>query len=266
MNEYADNRGAVARIAVLIYAVTGYLAFLAVFVTFILWSVGAVLPHSLDQASLLFNTDSTFLAVAVNLGLIALFGLQHSVMARDGFKRRLKRLLPPAAERATFIWASNLMLLLLMAAWQPLPATLWQAEGTARGVLLGINAAGWLFLIASTYMVDNAEFIGLRQAWDYLRRKTTEAPAFVTHFAYRFVRHPMMTGMLVGLWVVPTMSWGHLLLSGGLTVYILVGTRFEEKSLEDNFGEDYRRYQEQVPMMIPRPGASVAKTVKTDLG
>lgn len=257
MNEQATRGTGLSRLLVLLYATSGYLAFLAVFLVFIGWSVGVAVPWTIDGEALLFQAASPTAAVAVNLGLILLFGLQHSIMAREAFKVRLRRWLPRAAERATFVWVSNLMLALVIAAWQPLPGLLWQAQGTAATVLLAINGAGWLLLVASTYMVDHWDFNGMRQAWDYLRRRAPTPPPFMTRYAYRFVRHPMMTGLLIGLWVVPAMSWGHLVLSAGFTAYILVGTRFEERDLVRNLGEDYLRYRERVPMLVPRPGASV---------
>lgn len=263
MNETTEPFRLPGRALVLLYALSGYFGFLAVFLAFVLWSVGVRVPQTLDSPALIFGVESTGAALAVNLGLLLVFGLQHSVMARAGFKQKLRRLVPRAAERATFVWVSNLTLLLLMVAWQPLPEPLWRVEGTAGATMLAINGLGWLFLVASTFMVDHWDFIGLRQAWNHLRQRLATHPDFITRFAYRFVRHPMMTGMLVGLWVVPTFSQGHLLLSAGLTVYILIGTRLEERDLVGAFGTRYRRYQEQVPMMIPRPGSSVSRPWST---
>lgn len=245
------------RLFILLYAGAAYVAFLAVFVGFILWSVGAVLPWTVDAATPLAGSFPAAGAVAVNLGLIALFGLQHSGMARQGFKAWLTRTVPQPAERATFVWASNAALLLLMLLWQPLPAVLWHAEGALRAALFILNAAAWLFAIAATYMVNHFDLFGLQQAWHNFRERAQASPRFVTRFAYRFVRHPLMTGIVLGLWVVPTMSVGHLVLSIGLTSYILVGTRIEERDLLRLFGDRYRRYRERVPMLFPRPGRSV---------
>jgi len=248
------------RLFILLYAVAAYVVFLAVFVGFILWSVGAVLPWTVDAASPLAGSLPAGGAVVIDLGLIALFGLQHSFMARPGFKAWLTRTVPQAAERATYVWASNAVLLVLMLAWQPLPATLWYAEGPLRTLLFALNAAAWLFAIVATFMVDHFDLFGLRQAWCNVRERARASPRFVTRFAYRFVRHPLMTGIVLGLWVVPTMSAGHLVLSIGLTTYILVGTRLEERDLERLFGARYRRYRERVPMLFPRPGRSVDST------
>ena len=256
-SETAATAPLAGRLLLLVYAGAAYAVFLGVFVTFILWSVGVGLPVSVDGAPLLFTVPGTALAVGVDLGLIALFGLQHSTMARRGFKARLARVVPQPAERATYVWVSNAALALLVLGWQPLPGIAWQAEGALRVVLLACNAAAWLFAIAATYMVNHFDLFGLEQAWRRFRGRAQASPRFVTRFAYRFVRHPLMTGIVLGLWVVPTMSTGHLLLSAGLTAYIVVGTRIEERDLLRLFGERYRRYRQTVPMLFPRPGASV---------
>jgi len=259
---YAHSFGATSsragRLFILLYAVAAYLVFLAVFVGFILWSVGALLPWTVDAATPLAGSASSAAgAVAINLCLIALFGLQHSGMARQRFKGWLTRTVPQPAERATFVWASNATLLLLMLAWQPLPAVLWHAEGVMRTVLFTLNGAAWLFAIAATYMVNHFDLFGLQQSWRHFHDRGQTSPRFVTRFAYRFVRHPLMTGIVLGLWVVPTMSVGHLVLSIGLSTYIVVGTHIEERDLVRLFGDRYRRYRERVPMLFPRPGRSV---------
>lgn len=258
--EAAEDIGTTSRagrVAILAYAAAAYLAFLAVFVAFILWSVGVLLPRTVDSTPLLFTAPGPFSAVATDLALVTLFGLQHSGMARCAFKARLTRVLPQPAERATFVWVSNAMLALLVLAWQPLPTLVWQADGAVRTVLLGLNAGAWLLAIAATWMLNHFDLFGLEQAWKHFRGRAQSSPHFATRFAYRFVRHPLMTGIVLGLWIVPTMSAGHLVLSVGLSAYILVGTRIEERDLIRLFGERYRRYRRQVPMMFPRPGASV---------
>lgn len=257
MSSTGNARSRLSGVLILLFTLAGYIAFLGLFVIFIGWSVSLFIPHTIDSPPLWFEVASPAQAVAVDLSLILLFGLQHSVMARAPFKKWLTRWLPKAAERAAYVWASNGMLALIVLAWQPLPQSLWQAEGIIDGIVLTINLAGWTLLVLSTFMVDHWDFVGLRQAWAYLVSKVPTSSHFVTRYAYRFVRHPMMTAIMVGLWVVPTMSWGHLILSAGFTVYILIGTRFEEADLEQELGEPYRVYKQRIPMLIPRPGASV---------
>lgn len=245
------------RLAILCYAVAAYAVFLAVLAGFILWSVGALLPWTIDTGAPWAGPSSTVPAVIINLGLIALFGLQHSGMARQGFKAWLTRTVPRPAERATYVWVSNATLLLLMLAWQPLPATIWHAEGALRTALFVVNGAAWLLAIGATFMVNHFDLFGLQQAWRHFRERAQASPRFVVRFAYRFVRHPLMTGFVLAFWIVPTMSVGHLVLSIGLTAYILVGTRIEERDLVRLFGERYRRYRERVPMLFPRPGRTL---------
>jgi protein-S-isoprenylcysteine O-methyltransferase Ste14 len=245
------------RAVTMLYAGLSYIAFLAAFTAFIFWSVGLLLPQTVDSPALVPLARTPVLAVLVDLGLVALFGLQHSVMARPGFKDVLTRLLPAPAERATFVLFSSVFLTLVMVAWQPLPGYVWQLEGPALIVGYAVNGIGWLFLLAATFMVSHFDLFGLRQAWLNLRRQPPASPHFTTRFAYGFIRHPIMTGVLLGLWLVPVMSWGHLVLSLGMSAYVLVGTKFEERDLIRFLGDRYRVYRQQVPMFFPRPGRRV---------
>lgn len=248
---HVENRGLAGRLVIMIYAGTAYLAFLASFTYFIAWSLDLFVPQSIDDPAAWLRVATPNAAVAFDLGLILLFGLQHSIMARSGFKDWLARVLPRAAERATFIWFSSLLLALVMLAWQPLPGEVWQVPEAMRVPVTAVNLAGWLLIVAATFMIDHFDFAGLRQAWSQWRGRVPEPPAFVTRFAYRFVRHPMMTGLLIGLWLVPMMSWGHLLLSFGFSAYIVAGTHFEERDLITAFGDRYREYRRRVPMLLP---------------
>lgn len=248
------NTSLAGRLGIMLYAAVAYTLFLAVFTAFIFWSLDFLLPRTLDQSSLVGLSQGKVSAILVDVALVILFGLQHSVMARPAFKKRLLKWVPESAERATYVLFSSLFLALLMVAWQPLHGHVWQLRGPAMVVGYGINALGWGFLLAATFMVSHFELFGLRQAWLNFRRQGSRSPHFTTRFAYGFIRHPIMTGVLMGLWLVPVMSWGHLLLSLGLSGYVLVGTHFEEKDLVRFLGERYRLYRQQVPMFFPRLG------------
>ncbi len=234
------------------YAAVAYVAFLAVFGYFVLFAVPALVPHHVDRAVLGLDAPLGWLgALLVNLGLMALFGVQHSVMARQGFKAWLTRRLPAAAERATYVLASSLVLGILVAAWQPLPQVLWSVTGAAAVPIYLLNALAWTLAVAATFMINHFDLLGLEQAWRNLTGRMAPPSHFTTRFAYRFVRHPLQAGIFFGLWIVPEMSLGHLLLSLGLSTYIVIGTRMEETDLEREFGEQYRAYRRAVPMLVP---------------
>lgn len=252
----ASGASSISKLLVLAYAAFAYTAFLLVFTYFILFTIPLFVPHTVDNsmtaAWLGVQADSAMFAVLINIGLIALFGLQHSVMARPGFKEWLTRWLPKAAERATFVLLSSIALALVIVGWQPMPATLWDVEGPAAIVLYGLNFAAWGFAFAATYMIDHFDLFGLKQAWLHARDRAAEPARFMTKAAYSFMRHPLQSGIFFGLWIVPQMSAGHLLLSLGFSIYIVIGTKFEERDLVRVFGQRYIRYREQVPMLLPR--------------
>lgn len=252
MAEARRTATSAGRWLIVAYAGLAYVMFLASFTCFIAFAIPAPLPVpvTVDQG-LWASSTSPLAAAAFDLALIALFGLQHSLMARRSFKDRLVQLVPPAAERATYVLISSLTLLILMAFWQPLPATLWSVSGTAAAALYAVNLMAWGLAIAATFMINHFDLFGLKQAWLHLVERTAEPDAFTTRFAYRFVRHPLQAGIFFGLWIVPGMTLGHLILSAGLTAYILAGTRLEERDLITTFGDQYRQYRQRVPMLIP---------------
>lgn len=186
---------------------------------------------------------------AWDAGLIGLFALQHSGMARRGWKRALAAVLPPAAERSSYVLVSSLAVIGFCALWRPVPGMLWQA-GPATAALIGAAGLGGLALAGrASFAIDHAGLFGLRQSGVW----TPPAPeGFVTPFPYRLVRHPIYLGTLILLWAVPAMSLGHLIFSAGLSAYTLLGAWLEERDLAAQFGESYRRYQAEVPMLLPR--------------
>lgn len=237
-------------LAVLVYGLVCYGVFLAAFAGLIVFLIDEVtLLGLLDRG----RTAAWPIALAIDAGLVLLFGLQHSVMARDGFKRVWRRWIPDSIERSTYVLAASLALLLIYALWQPLPLTLWSVDPHwLRSVIWGLFALGWVVVFVSTCLFDHFELFGLRQVWTRFTGRAPAAIDFHTPGLYRWVRHPMMTGLLIAFWCVPDMTLGHGLFAGIMTGYIVVGTRFEERALVSAFGERYRTYQARVPRLLPR--------------
>lgn len=231
-----------------IYSIGSYLGFLGIFTYFAWFSAGVFVPKHVDSGS----SSNLALAVAIDAALILLFGLQHSLMARERFKRGLTRVVPPHLERATYVLASSLVLGLLMWQWRPLNMVLWSVANTELAVgLWAINVVGWLGVPAVSFMIDHFDLFGLKPAFNGFRRASFERKGFVTPLLYKYVRHPMMTALLLGLWVTPHMTAGHLLLSLGMSVYVLIGVHYEERSLARELGDAYFRYQASVPKFLP---------------
>ncbi|MBN9662472.1 MAG: isoprenylcysteine carboxylmethyltransferase family protein [Acidobacteria bacterium] len=237
-----------SRFLIFVYGTASYLAFFATF----LYAIGFIgnfgVPKAMDTApSLDWGT-----ALLIDLGLLALFAIQHSVMARPAFKRILTRLVPQAAERSTYVLASSLALMLLFWQWQPLGGIVWSVESAPGQILLYTGyAAGWLLVFITTFVINHFDLFGLSQVFAYRSGKAAPEPEFRTPAFYRVVRHPLYLGFLLALWVKPTMSYGRLLFTAVLTLYILVAIRFEERDLIGLFGHRYRDYQRRVSMIVP---------------
>jgi protein-S-isoprenylcysteine O-methyltransferase Ste14 len=192
-------------------------------------------------------------ALLINVLLLGVFGLQHSVMARPAFKRWLTRGVPAAIERSTYVLASSLALILLFWGWQPMGGTVWEVQDPAgRALLYGLFAFGWLLVLVSTFLINHFDLFGLRQVWLQLRGREYTQLRFVTPWPYRLVRHPLYVGWLFAFWATPTMTATHLLFAIVTTAYILVAIQFEERDLLDAHGADYANYRARVPMLIPR--------------
>ena len=211
-----------------------------------------LVPKSVDAGPGLAVGDP----VVVNLALLGLFGLQHSLMARPWFKSRWTRLVPEPIERSTYVALASLALVVLMAGWQPLPDAVWAVEGGPALLLWAVYLGGWVLMFASTEMIDGDDLMGLRQVRAYRDGRTAEPLDFQTPSLYRYVRNPIMVGFLVAFWATPQMTVGHLLFAGGMTAYVLVGAKLEERDLVAAFGDRYRRYRRDVPMFVPRPWRS----------
>jgi len=232
----------------LAYASFSYAAFLAVFVYFILFTVGLLVPKTVDDGP----SVSVAHALVVDCALLLLFGVQHTVMARPAFKDRLLSVVPAAAERSTFVLIASLCLGLLVFAWAPLPGALWHTDNAlAVALLSSLCAGGWVLLLVSTFLIDHFELFGLKQGWLRALRRERRESVFKKPALYRVVRHPMMLGFLLGFWATPHMTFSHLTLSVGMTLYILVGIAFEERDLVHRFGASYLEYQRSVPKLFP---------------
>jgi protein-S-isoprenylcysteine O-methyltransferase Ste14 len=209
-----------------------------------------LVPKSIDSTPV----ESVGGAIAVDAALLLLFGIQHSVMAREGFKRAWTKLVPSAIERSTYVLVSNLAVMLLMWQWQSLPATVWNVEGAGRYVLWGLFATGWLLVPLASLMISHFDLFGLRQVWLHWRGQEYQSLPFHTPMLYRFVRHPLYVGWFTAFWMTPTMSAGHLLFAGILSAYMVAASRVEERDLVNHFGGLYEDYQQTVPAFVPRFG------------
>jgi protein-S-isoprenylcysteine O-methyltransferase Ste14 len=205
-------------------------------------------PKTLDSPA----TDPWQIALAIDLGLLSLFAIQHSVMARQGFKRALTRIVPEAIERSTYVLASSLALLLLFWQWRPLGGIVWNIEHQGgRAVLYGGFAFGWALVLVTTFVINHFDLFGLRQTWRAFRGQRQTPLRFVTPMLYRIVRHPLYVGWLFAFWSTPTMTVTHLLFAAVATAYILVAIQLEERDLMRAHPE-YAEYRGRVPMLVPR--------------
>jgi len=236
------------KLFVLLYGITNYNLGSAALVYFIAFSFNLFVPFSIDSG----EAGNTYLALAANLGLIMLFGLQHSIMARAKFKNWLSRYLPEAAERSTFMLATAIVTFALCLLWQPMPQVLWQADNVILyNALLAAGLSGWALVFYSTFLINHFDLFGLRQVWCYFTGKEYTHLPFQLNSLYRYVRHPIMTGVFVGIWLTPVMTAGHLLLALGMSAYIIIGVYHEEKELVRMFGDRYMRYIRSTGKFFP---------------
>lgn len=207
-----------------------------------------VVPKSIDGGT----PDSLGMALLVNLSLLGLFGVQHSGMAREGFKRWMRQYVPDLLERSTYVLFSGVVLGVLYWFWQPMPSVLWSIESAFGRVLLwGLFGMGWIVLAVASDAIDALHLQGLRQAYAYLHEENYSPPQFQTPGLYQYTRHPLMLGFLIVFWATPHMTVGHLLFSLVMTIYVFVGIHFEERALVRHFGDRYREYHHNTAMLIP---------------
>jgi len=245
----AIDRGSWAgRAAAFLYGILAYVVFFVAVLYAIGFVGGFIVPKTIDSGV----AAPALQAVIVNLLLMSLFAVQHSVMARKGFKQWLTRFIPKSIERSTYVLLASLVLLLLFWQWQPLPATVWQIEDRPLAMIVtAVAHVGWLIVFTSTFLINHFELFGLHQVANNLSGRPMPAPRFRTPLYYQFVRHPIYLGFIIAFWAAPVMTVGHLLFAAVTTAYILVGIALEERDLVDQFGEDYRRYRKRVSMLVP---------------
>jgi len=238
------------RTLVFSFGALSYATFFATFLYQVGFVAGMVVPKAMNDGPV----RSLAPAVAVNLLLLSLFAIQHTIMARLAFKRWWTRIVPDAIERSVFVLLSSLLLLLLNWKWSPLPEMVWQVQGSAgRAAVYTVSFLGWGLVLYATLLIDHFDLFGLRQVWLYFRGREYTNVKFKETSLYRCVRHPIMLGFIIAFWATPDMTQGHLLFAAATTVYILVGIRIEERTLLALHGESYQPYRERVSMIIPMP-------------
>jgi protein-S-isoprenylcysteine O-methyltransferase Ste14 len=230
------------------YALAAYVTFLATFLYAIAFVGGFAVPRQLDGPL----AGSLIESLAIDCGLLTVFAVQHSVMARRWFKERWTRIVPWSIERATYVLCASLALLLLFWQWRPLGMPIWTIENeAARVVLWTLFAAGWGTALVVTFLINHFDLFGLRQAWLPLRGRTYMPVSFRTPLPYRFVRHPLYFGFLLAFWMTPTMTLAHLVFAVATTAYIVLASQFEERDLLAEHGAAYAEYRRKVPMLLP---------------
>ncbi len=251
-----------AGLVAVLFGVVAYGVTLVALLYLIGFTGNLVVPKSIDSGTV----GPLLQSVIVDTLLIGVFAIQHSVMARPGFKRWWTQIVPASVERSTYVLFASFALLLLYWQWQPIPTPVWTVDNpVAAGAIDAIFWLGWVVLVASTFLLNHFELFGLSQVFVRLFGKQPSETKFRTPLLYRYVRHPIYLGILLAVWATPAMTVGHLLYSLGITAYILVGIQLEEHDLIQQFGERYRRYRRHAAMLVPLPGRKFAGPEDADV-
>jgi len=236
------------RMLAFLYGLVSYLVFFGTFLYAIGFVEGLVVPKTIDTGTVVPFAE----ALIVNLLLMSLFAVQHSLMARKQFKDWWTQYVPKSVERSTYVLFASLALVLLFWQWRPMPAVVWQiADPTIAKSIMALSFVGWLLVLTSTFLINHFELFGLHQVANNLVGRDMPAVRFKTPVLYKVVRHPIYLGFIIAFWAAPTMTVGHLLFAAVTTAYIFVGIFLEERDLIELFGDEYRRYRERVSMLIP---------------
>jgi len=234
------------------YGLLTYVIFFVTFVYAIGFVTGLVVPKTIDTGAVVPLAE----AIIVNLVLMSVFAIQHSVMARQGFKQWWTKFVPKSVERSTYVLFASLALILLFWQWRPIPLVVWSiANPSLAMIVLGLSIVGFLLVLSSTFLINHFELFGLHQVVNNLAGREMPAPRFYTPLFYKFVRHPLYLGFIIAFWAAPTMTVGHLLFAAVTTAYILVAIVLEERDLVNLFGDEYRKYRSRVPMLLPWRGS-----------
>jgi methanethiol S-methyltransferase len=244
-----DTQGnPLARVVALLYGLVAYLVFFATFLYAVGFVSGLMVPKSINTGTVV----PTIEAVVVNILLMSLFAMQHSVMARRQFKAWWTKFVPKSVERSTYVLFASLALVLLFWLWRPISTVIWQVTDSRISMaIVGLSFVGWLIVLTSTFLINHFELFGLHQVANNLAGHPMPAPRFRTPLYYKFVRHPIYLGFIIAFWATPSMTAGHMLFAAVTTAYIIVGILLEERDLVDLFGDDYRRYKDRVSMLLP---------------